>query len=118
MNVWDKLNHNLYSNQDPCPTKPRKPRIGAQASAADYRAHADALEAYELAHKEFRAQAQAWQTRSGELEAEFKNDLEAHYDMTGHAKAGLLYAKAWEQGHHAGLHEVACVYSDLVELVQ
>ena len=45
-------------------------------------------------------------------------DLEAFYGMRGHPKAALLYGKAWEMGHHAGLQEVANYYDDLVELVK
>lgn len=118
MNVWDKLEANLYKNQDPYPIQPRKPRLGDKATPAEHRAHADALEAYEAALQEFKQQEQAWRVQSGELESQFQTDLEAHYDMTGHPKAGLLYWKAYDRGHSGGMAEVANVYSDLVELVK
>lgn len=118
MNIWDNLAAGAYTNSDPGPSKPHKPRLRDGASPSEIRAYADSLDAYEYELQNFKQNKAAWYTRSGELEAQFQKDLEAHYEMTGHPKASLLYSKAWERGHSAGLHDVACVYADLVELVK
>jgi hypothetical protein len=52
------------------------------------------------------------------LRSQFREDLEAEYEMTGHRKADLLFAKAWDRGHSAGMAEVALAYDDLWELVK
>jgi hypothetical protein len=118
MNIWENLAANAYENKDPYPVQPRKPRLKDAASPAEHREYADLLEAYELKLAEFRLQQTAYHARCSELHAQFQIDLEAYYEMTGHAKAPLLYSKAYERGHSSGLHEVACVYDDLVELVK
>lgn len=118
MNVWDKLSANAYRNLEPVPESPRKPRLMPDATPVQVRAYADALEAYDAAKKTHREQMAAYYARSTALEAEFRHDLEVEYDMVGHPKADLLYAKAYELGHSGGMQEVANYYSDLVELVQ
>lgn len=117
MNVWEKLEANAYRNPEPYPQAPRKPRLSAGATPAEVRAHADALEAYDEAMKKHRDAMAGYYARTAALEAEFRLDLESAFDMVGHAKADLLYAKAWQRGHSGGLHEVAQEYNDLVELV-
>ncbi len=52
------------------------------------------------------------------LEALFKTDLLAEYDVTNNPKADLCYAKAWDMGHANGLHEVAMYFEDLVGLIK
>lgn len=117
MNVWEKLEANAYRNPEPYPQAPRKPRLNVKATPAEVRAYADELEAYDAAMKTHREWVAAYHARSVALEAEFRHDLEVTFDMVGHPKADLLYSKAWQMGHAAGLLEVANYYSDLVELV-
>lgn len=116
--VWSKLEDNAYCNPEPFPAKPRKPVLGANSTPAELRLHADKLESYDVEMTVYRERAAAYYARTAALEAEFRCDLELAYNMIGHPKADLLYFKSWEKGHSAGLHEVANVYSDLVELVQ
>lgn len=44
--------------------------------------------------------------------------VEKEHGMENHPKRDLLWAKAWEHGHSAGLDDVDTWYSDLVELVK
>lgn len=118
MSVWEKLAAGLYKNQDPYPSCPKKPVLAKTATPADHRDYADELEKYELLLASYNQVLAAYNTRTGELEAQFQADLEAYYEMSGHPKAGLLYWKAYERGHSGGMEEVANVYSDLVELVK
>lgn len=119
MTIWDNLANRAYENQDRYPILPRRPSLPAPAaSPAEHREYADKLEAYERDLVQFRLDKDAWHARDGELHEQFQKDLEAHYEMTGHPKAALLYNKAYERGHSDGWHEIACVYADLVELVK
>lgn len=117
MSVWTKLEDNAYRNRDPYPERPRKPAMSSTATPAQIRDYADKLEQYDHQLKLWRADVAAWNARSAALEAEFCRDLEVEFGMVDHPKAKLLYGKAWQMGHAAGLHEVANCYSDLVELV-
>ena len=119
MSVWDKLGARAYDNTDPCPVKPRRPRLAPNPTAEQARAYAEALDLYENVElPEHEAAYAAYRARSAELAASFQNDLEDYYNMRGHPKAELLYWKCYERGHHAGFGEIASVYSDLVELVK
>lgn len=115
--VWTKINNGAYNNYDPYPQRPRKPVLASKATPAQIRDYADQLEAYELELKSYRDLQAAYNARTAALEAEFQHDLETYYGMKGHPKADLLYSKSWEQGHSAGLSDVAAVYADLVDLV-
>lgn len=115
--VWIKLENNAYRNPEALPQAPRKPLLSRMATPAEVRGFADRLEAYDQAKKQHREMQAAYYSRSVALESEFRIDLEAHFLMTGHPKADLLYGKAWQMGHAGGLHEVAACYADLVELV-
>ncbi len=117
MSVWNKLEANAYRNPAPFPVSPRKPRLNVKASPAEVRSYADELEAYDATMVRHRDEVAAYYARTVALEAEFRHDLELEYHMVGHAKADLLYGKAWQIGHSGGLHEVANYYADLVELV-
>lgn len=49
---------------------------------------------------------------------ELKARLERENGVVNHPKRDLLWAKAWEHGHSAGLSEVEIWYDDLVELLK
>lgn len=117
MDVWSKLEDNAYGNPEAYPQSPRKPRLNPKANPAEIRDFADKLEAYDAEMKLHRDLVASYHARSAALEAEFRHDLEVAFGMMGHAKADLLYSKAWQMGHSAGLNEVASYYSDLVDLV-
>ena len=116
--IWKNLEEDVYANKHVFPVRPTKPKIALNASPIEFRNHADLLERYDEQMTAFRIELAHYHAISAALEAEFKSDLEAYHGMTDHPKRDLLYSKAWERGHSAGLHEVAVVYNDLVELVQ
>lgn len=57
----------------------------------------------------------AYQAEGNRLEALFKADLFAEYNVTGPA-ADVMYAKAYQMGHSAGWSEIAGYFEDLVEI--
>lgn len=118
MDVWQKLEAHAYRNPEPYPQEPFKPRLNVKGTSDEMRAYADALDVHDELMKVYRELLVAYNVRSVALEAEFRRDLEAHYDMVGHPKADLLYGKAYQMGHSGGMQEVANYYSDLVELVR
>lgn len=67
------------------------------------------------------AQREACRDDEVRLQQQLRADLEGDNGTTpariGQRKADLLWAKAWDHGHSAGLHEVAFWYVDLAELV-
>lgn len=67
------------------------------------------------------AQHEARRDDKVRLRQRLRADLESDNGTTpariGQQKADLLWAKAWDHGHSAGLHEVAFWYVDLAELV-
>jgi hypothetical protein len=117
VDVWIKLEENAYRNPMAFPKTPLKPQLSPKSSPSEVRDFADKLEAYDEEMKLHREMQAVYHARSAALEAEFRHDLEVAHHMMGHAKADLLYGKAWQMGHSGGLHEVANYYADLVELV-
>ena len=67
------------------------------------------------------AQRKARSSDETRLQQQLRADLEGDSGTTpaqiGQRKADLLWAKAWDHGHSAGLHEVAVWYANLAELV-
>lgn len=47
------------------------------------------------------------------LQQKFKDDITAHFGLTGHPKADLLFDKAWSRGKSNGYSEVFYIYDDL-----
>ena len=48
----------------------------------------------------------------------FKQELIADFGVDGNDKANLLFDKAWDRGHSAGLHEVYGEFEELVDLIR
>lgn len=76
------------------------------------------VEAYNAAKLAASEALDAYRIEEGRLWNEFTAALHAEHGMTDHPKASLLYAKAYEMGHSAGMSEVANYYVDLIELVR
>lgn len=51
------------------------------------------------------------------LTNQFKQDLFEEFDVQNNPKAELLFSKAWELGHSAGLYEVLGHFENLVDLI-
>lgn len=118
MNVYDKINNGDYKNKLPYPQNPKKPYLKKDATPAEIRAYADAVENYPVHEEAYKAMQKTYYEESRELENKFIADLEAEFDIVGHPKAGLLYSKAYERGHSGGFSEVLSYYEDLVELLK
>jgi|CXWL01.1.fsa_nt_gi hypothetical protein len=114
MNVFDKLNADVYKNTDPYPVKREVKPKELPGYKIDKETHPDFMAAKE----EYREAQKVWQRREYELQDQFKRDLLEHLGITGHPKADLLYSYAWSRGHSSGLHEVANCALDLVELIK
>ena len=52
------------------------------------------------------------------LMEQFQTDLYEEFGVTDNPKRELLYSKAWDEGHYAGLSEVYCVFRNMVDLIQ
>ena len=110
------LDFDYYGGKDlHYPNKPTKPRLSSVPTAAQARAYADELEAYEIKLKQYRDCCEDY-TRSlnGRL-FELKTRLRDEYDIT-EAQMHLLWARAWEDGHAEGLHLVADIFDELYDL--
>lgn len=91
--VWDKLNEGVYKSK-------LLYDIGSGSE------------------EERRAMHRAYNTARLEVELEFKTDLFAYYGVSNNSKAEKAYSIAWEHGHSAGFHDVACFFGDIVELIK
>jgi len=107
------------------PLKPKPPGIGVQPSnpvektAAEYRAYADRLEAWEKEMEVFKAQMDEYHRKDAVLTEEFWKDAFEELGIPkDHPKAGKLRSKAWERGHSSGFSDVFNGLSDYWELVK
>jgi hypothetical protein len=115
--VSDKVAAGDYRNKLTYPESPSKPRLPHNPTAAQAREYADKLEAYEDSKGELRRQRDLYNAETRQLEAQFREDLEAEYNMKGHPKADVLFMMAWDRGHSSGYGEVASYYDDFHELI-
>ena len=121
MSVYDKVRNGDYETALAWPEKPKLPdilsRYGRDLSDADLARLPQVRRDYEASVSAHNEAARRYREDEGTLTAKFQEDIEEEFGTTGHDKAGLLFAKAWEHGHSSGLGEVYTAYQDLVELV-
>jgi hypothetical protein len=121
MNVVDRIRAGEYKSKVPWPKTPEKPVVLSKRvmdlSAADMANLAQVKARYDADMQTYREQKQLYSQSEQQGVAKLRDDLEREYGLSGHAKAGLLWSKAWEHGHSSGLEEVAHWYDDLSELV-
>lgn len=98
------------------PTRPTKPTISRNPSAIEARAWADALEEYERELKSYDEDLSWYRSESSRLHTEFMDKLKKDYDLSD-KPFDLIWSKAWERGHSAGLHEVYHEFDDLFEFL-
>jgi hypothetical protein len=60
----------------------------------------------------------AWRVEEGRLIKLFEQDLAEEYGVADNPKRSKLFDTAWQLGHSNGLHDVACHYDELVELIK
>jgi hypothetical protein len=121
--MLDLIRAKHYENTDPFPQTPRRPIPVFMAGddkvkAADLRAHADKLDAYEIHKAEVELAQKQWRLKHEQKQASFVPDLEAEFGVAGNPKAAQLYDLAWDYGHSGGLEEVYAQYSNLVDLIR
>jgi hypothetical protein len=66
----------------------------------------------------FQAARKVYGAAQAEVHRKFKEDLFKEFGVEDNPKRELLFDKAYERGHSAGMEEVYGVFSDLVELIQ
>jgi hypothetical protein len=98
------------------PTKPRKPSPPHRPIAIEARAWADALEEYEREMKSYDEDLSWYRRESGRLHTEFMDKLKKDYGLSD-KPFDLIWSKAWERGHSAGLQEVYHEFDDLFEFL-
>lgn len=100
------------------PQKPSKPRVDDRhATSASARLYLKEIEEWELKMVEHEAKRAAWHKAEADAVNAFKKDVLEEYGLAGHPKADKVYALAWQEGHSAGLMEVAGWVQKLSELV-
>lgn len=106
-----------YSGRDlTYPKSPKKPWLNSRnPSADDAIDYAKALKQYEQAMVGYRELANAYNDQMNKRMKEFQDRLRDECDLS-QAQFNLLWAKAWEDGHSAGLNEVFYHFEELYEL--
>lgn len=103
------------------PSPPSKPSIlayGRNPTPADYRAHADAMEAYETALSvsiKARTDAQNEQNRIAGI---WRDKLRNDHSNLNEATFNACYSKAYEDGHSAGYGEVRSCMDDIADFAE
>jgi hypothetical protein len=101
---------NLY-----CPTKPVKPTLGRNPSAIEARAWADAMEEYESEFEVYLEDLDHYNRSINNRVCELKTRLRDDYDITD-SQLGVLWSKAWEDGHDEGLRRVVDIFNELYDI--
>lgn len=112
--VIDNINNGKYENKLPYSPE-RDQLIVLDAENMTGKQLREAREANSNTKDGFRDRYAAEEHRLNEL---FRADLEEQEGMKGHAKAEMIWKKAWERGHSSGYSEIAYVYFDLAKLVR
>lgn len=112
------MDFDKYKNTMKYPDRPAKPMLAKDAKPSDIRKHADAVEKYQAEEEKYKQARREYNEHEGMLINMFKQDALEDLGLTDHPKADLLYSKAYERGHSAGLNEVWQVMEDLAELLQ
>lgn len=113
----DRINSGEFENKTEFPTRPTKPRLVSNATAAQARAYADALDLYEHTERVYRAGVTAYRKAENEAVARFEEALADEFGLTNHPKRNKVWNMAWENGHSCGLTEVLGYYEDYADLV-
>ena len=105
-----------FKNKVPYPDHPEKPILPKNPTPADYRAHAEALEAYADAKEKFMAARMAYDIEEGKVNDRAKQAMLEDVGLDKHPKRDKIYAYAWQHGHSGGYNDVWCVLCDIADL--
>jgi hypothetical protein len=84
----------------------------------DFQPPKNCVEEKVLDEVSYNAHMKHYQEENLRLQNEFRKDLIAKYNMTGHPKADQLFNKAWDFGCSLGCEAVEDYFQDLTELFQ
>ena len=110
------MDTSIYQNDMEYPSRPKKPYLAREHSSEDAELYAASLKTWEKEITEYRELVKAHNAETKRLEDQFKHDALDDVGLLNHPKADKIYAKAWEDGHASGLHEVYQELCDLAEL--
>jgi hypothetical protein len=114
MNAYD---FDYYGGMDIVyPTKPVKPVLGRNADSVEAMAWAEALAEYESELKSYKEDCAVYGQEAGHRLKELQERLRDDYNLT-EAQFFVLWHRAWEHGHSAGLSEVYHYFNEFYELV-
>lgn len=106
-----------YSGHDlKYPSKPTKPTLGRNPTAVDARAFADALEEFEREYKGYLEDKSYYNSMVSARMNEFQVKLMNDYGLC-QQEFDVIWEKAWEDGHSAGLSEVYWHFDSLFDFV-
>lgn len=60
----------------------------------------------------------AYNDKAAELREQFKKDLFEYYGISNNPKREKAYSYCWDHGHSSGIHEIANMMADIVELIE
>lgn len=104
-----------YSGRDLFyPSLIKKPMLQRNATAEQHRKYADELEDYEVRNDKRRMLVKQYNDACNERMEEFKTRLMHDYDVS-REQLDLIWQRAWESGHSAGLQEVYHYFDEYYE---
>lgn len=105
------MDFTLYYNRVKYPDRPYKPQLEGKYTAAELRAHADALDKYEAEMVVYHKEMDEYRKGEAEVDEAAKQAMLKDVGLQFHSKKDEIYAYCWEQGHSSGYSEV---YTHLV----
>ena len=97
------------------PIKPTKPRLKKDHTPAAARSYADDLEQYEKEIEIYQDNLSYYRAQKNMCLKEFQDRLRDDYDLT-EAQMFVIWHKAWEHGHSAGLSEVYHYFDEFYDM--
>lgn len=119
MTIYEKINageyepKTRYPKRDGVPFRLRKPKPIEQMSEEEQAKALRERDAARAAAEKYDAQLAAYQLEQRECLRKFEADLAEEFGLTDAPHRQFVYGMAWENGHSAGLSDVASHYSDL-----
>jgi hypothetical protein len=111
------LNFDDYKVKLPFPSKPKPPLLSPNHTIQDVQQYATSLKDFEAKDQFYREEIKRWRQEEYRLLDRFKEDVLNAVGLKGKPYANLLYSKAWEEGHSAGLEEVFHYLDDYADFV-
>jgi hypothetical protein len=89
---------------------------GSFPTPANYRAHADAMEAYDVEMEAYEASLSAYKAERTRLENIWKEKLRAENSNLNEETFNICYSKAYEDGHSDGYCQIRSYMEDIADL--